>query len=276
MQIMLDNNKNIDIRSQNSGVRQGKSGLVTQFTFSYLFVILLITPFVFALFGRDVDHQFVGENRLLAVAPDFKTNPVAELPKLWDKYFSDKMPFRQVFMPLYLFVYENVLETPVSEYVTGKGSDIFMNHAEPLVDRALGVRPYPDDVREQIRLTAAGKYAYFRSKGIPYYLFLAPDKTTMYPELLPFYAGWIPHHPWYEEQVSTLSKANINFYPLKDFLWQFKNKERLYDVLFDTGHWNGNALVHVYDYMANILSKDNPIFTPVAYNEYYGLGRDHI
>jgi len=277
MQIMLNNNDNRNMNSLNSGTRHESCGSrLTYFVFSYIFVMLLATPFVFAVSGHDVSLQSVIENRTLAGAPDLKTTPVKDLPKLWDQFFRDKMPFRQVFMPWYLYVYEKVLQSPVSEYVTGKGSDIFMNHAEPLVDRALGVRPYPDDAREQIRLTAAGKYAYFRSKGIPFYLFLAPDKTTMYPELLPFYAEWIPHRTWYEEQVSTLNKANINFYPLKDFLWQFKNNERLYDAMFDTGHWNGNALVHVYDHMAKILSRDNPIFTPVAYNEYYGLEKVHV
>ena len=165
-------------------------------------------------------------------------------------------------MPGYIFLYEKVLKTYVSEYVTGHGNELFMNHAAPVINAALGIRPYNAQAKEQVRLTAAGKHAYFLSKGIPYYLFLVPDKTTLYPEFLPFYANWIPHRTWYQEQVATLKKANIRFYPLNDFFTQFKDKERLYDVIYDNCHWNGNALVHVYDYMARNPGKGQSYIPP--------------
>ena len=108
-------------------------------------------------------------------------------------------------MPGYIFTYEKVLKTYVSEYVTGEGDELFMNHAAPVVNAALGISEYPNQQKENIRLTAAGKHAYFLSKDIPYYLFLVPDKSTIYPELLPFYAKWIPHKNWYHAKVETLN-----------------------------------------------------------------------
>jgi len=253
------------------GDTHNSSGRPVHFVFSYIFLLLLSTPLIFSLFGRDVSLHLIGENRNLASYPDFRTTSVKDLPGQWDSYFKDRMPFRQIFMPGYIFAYEKVLKTYVSEYVTGRGNELFMNHAAPVIDTNLGIWPYNSYDKEHLRLTAAGKHAYFLSKGIPYYLFLAPDKSTLYPELLPFYAKWIPHRTWYQEQKGTLEKANINFYPLKDFLWQFKNHERLYDIMYDNCHWNGTALVHAYKYFADILAKDNPIFSPVAYGKYYTL-----
>lgn len=283
---------------------------LTHFVFSYFFLILLVTPLVFLLSGHTAhfnlilqnrflsnvpdsrifawkdmpilwDHYFkdrqdiplamILENRALADAPYFQSTPWKDLPQLWDRYLRDRIPFRELFMPGYVFTYEKLLRTNVSEYVTGAGDELFMNHAAPVVNAALGIIPYPEQAKEHIRLTAAGKHAYFQSKGIPYYLFLAPDKSTLYHELLPFYAGWISHTNWYTEQVSTLQKANIRFHPLNDYLGQFKDHERLYDVMFDNCHWNGNALKHAYDYMAGTLAKDNAAFRPVAYGEYYSL-----
>lgn len=179
-------------------------------------------------------------------------------------------------MPAYIFTYEKILQTYVTEYVTGKNGEIFLNHAAPVLDASLEIIPYPEQWKEQVRLSAAGKAAYFYGKGIPFYLFLIPDKSTMYPELLPFYAKWIPHHIWYHEEIATLNKAKVTLYPLNDYLTQFKEKERLYDTFYDTGHWNGNALIHAYNYMAEILAKDNPIFKPVALNEYYGTVKQQV
>ena len=252
------------------GRRPVNHSCLAHFVFSYFFLILLSVPFIFSLFGKDVSLHIIRENRNLSNVPDFKTTQIMDLPKRWEHYFNDRTPFRQVFMPGYIFIYEKVLKTYVSEYVTGKGNELFRKHAAPVIDAALGIRPYPSRVKENLRLTAAGKYAYFKSKGIPYYLFLVPDKSTIYPEFLPFYAKWIPHHTWYQDQVTTLNKAHVKFYPLKDFLCSLKNKARLYDVIYDNSHWNGNALVYVYDYMAKKLAKDNPIFKPVAADEYYG------
>ena len=246
---------------------------LTHFVYSYIFLILLSAPLIFCLFREDfsIDVIIIGENRYLANAPDFRKTKLNDLPKLWDQYFKDRTPFRQIFMPGYVYVYEKLLRTFVVECVTGYGNEIFVNHVAPLINASLEVTPYNDLTKESVRLTAAGKYAYFLSKGIQYYLFLIPDKTTLYPEFLPFYANWIPHHTWYQEQVKTLDKARIKFFPLNDFLRQIKDQGRLYDVVYDNGHWTGMALAHAYDHMAGILAKDNPIFRPVAFNEYYGV-----
>lgn len=248
------------------------SNSLTHFVFSYIFLFLLSTPLIFSLAGQDVFLDVVGENRNLAKAPDFRTTPLGNLPKEWDKYFKDRTPFRQVFMPGYLFVYENLLKTFMGGFATGRGRELFCNfHDAPVLEAALGLRPLESDLLEHLRLTAAGEQAYFRSRDIPFYLFLAPDKGTLYPELLPFYADWIPHRTWHDEQTAALEKAHINFYPLNGFLRSKKDQGRLYDVVFDNGHWNGLALALSYQYIAGLLSRDNPIFRPVPYGEYYDV-----
>lgn len=242
------------------------------FVFSYLFLILLSAPLLFSICGKDVYLQLVGENRSLAQAPDFRTVPLKDLPRQWDQYFKDRTPFRQVFMPGNQFVYEKVLRTFAGGFATGRGNELFVNFRNaPVFEAALGLFPYTLQAKENIRLTAAGKYAFFLSKGIPYYLFLVPDKSTLYPEFMPFYASWIPHRTWYQEQVETIEKAHIKFFPLNDFFRPLKDQGRLYDVVYDNGHWTGKALAYAYDHMAGILEKDNPMFSPVAYNEYYGI-----
>lgn len=174
-------------------------------------------------------------------------------------------------MPWYLFTYEKFLKTYVSEYVTGLENELFMNHAVSQIDNTLGINPYSENYKENLRLTAAGKHAYFLSKDIPFYLFQAPDKATLYAEKLPFYAEWITHNTWHKDEVSSLRKANIRFYQLNDLLQQFKGDEKLFDFFYDNYHWNGSAIVHAYQYIAKILAKDNPIFRPVPYPEYYDL-----
>ena len=239
--------------------------------FSLFIFFILVLPLSVKIAGKAIHIDLIQENRKLAVAPHFKEHNLKELTKMWDQYFNDRMPFRQIFLPAYIYTVESLLESYVFEYVTGKGNELFMNHAAPVVDAALQIRPYSLWSQEYLRLSAAGKYAFFYSKDIPYYQFIAPDKSTLYPDLLPFYSKWIKHEGWYKYQLDALKKANISFYDFKNVLDKTKYQQRFYDEKFDNCHWNGNALKIAYQYMAEVLSKDNPIFKAVEYQKYYSI-----
>lgn len=129
----LDDNNSCISKQSGGGIKPVRHRYLTHFVFSYIFLILLSAPLLFILFGKDVSLHLIGENRNLTNTPDFKTTPLRDLPKKWDQYFKDRTPFRQVFMPGYIFLYEKVLKTYVSEYVTGHGNELFMNHAAPVI-----------------------------------------------------------------------------------------------------------------------------------------------
>ena len=165
---VFNNAKNYITKQTRGGVyRSFHTCSFTNFIFSYLFLILLSAPLIFSLFHHDfsIESIKIGENRNLASAPDFRTAKLSDLPRLWDQYFKDNTPFRQIFMPGYIFTYENLLKTFVSEFVTGKNGDLFPNRAAPVVNAALGVVPYSEQAKEQIRLTAAGETRVFSEQG---------------------------------------------------------------------------------------------------------------
>ena len=191
--------------------------------------------------------------------------------RTWDIYFNDRLGLREVCLPAYIAVWEGLLEAQVAEFVTGKNGELFMNHAAKIVDHALGLNPLTTKDRAGIRVGYAGKHAFFFAQDIPYYLFLAPDKTTLYLQLLPWYASLIEHEGWYQQKERELEKAHISFYSLKEYLAPFVKDRRLFDHTWDTDHWNGNALALAYSYMAGILARDNPIFEPVPAPDYYAV-----
>lgn len=252
-----------------AGGANPKRRLTASLLFAILFATAIAVPLTFKIIHFDPSQTVINEKRNLTQAPHFKEHTLSELPKLWDQYFKDRIALRQFFMASYIDVWEHYLESYVSEYVTGRGRELFMNHAAPVMDAALDIRPYSYDQKASVRLTAAGKHAYYFSKRIPYYLFLAPDKSTLYPELMPFYADWAPRTGWYADQVETLKKARINFFGMLEYFQAHKAEGRLYDEIYDNCHWNGNALMLAYPFIAEVLAKDNPIFRPVSTPEFY-------
>lgn len=237
---------------------------------SIVLFFILSFPLIYKLSFNSGSSVSVVENRKLSELPSFKKIGTKQYSIMLGQYIKDQMSFRQFFMSAYIYVNEVMLESYVSEYVTGKGKELFMNHAAPVVDAALGILPYGKEAQELLRLSEAGKYAFYYSKHIPYYLFIAPDKSTLYPELLPFYSKWIKHEGWYSFEIEALKKANIPFYEYKDVFDNNRMYFRMYDEKFDNCHWNGNALMIAYTFMAEILSKDNSIFKAVKSPDYYG------
>lgn len=239
--------------------------------FSAVFLLLICLPCLFKLAGIKLTQQTVKENRVLQDRPRGIPASWSQYFRTWDTYFNDRLGLREVCLPAYIAVWERLLEAQVAEFVTGKNGELYMNHAVSIVGNALGLHPISTGERADIRVGVAGRHAFFFAQDIPYYLFLAPDKTTLYPHLLPWYAELIKHEGWYQQKERELKKAHINFYSLKEYLAPFVKDRRLFDHTWDTDHWNGNALALAYPYMAGILARDNPIFEPVTAPDYYDV-----
>ena len=256
-----------------------------KYVFALLFAIIISIPVIFKLLGIDYSISDINENRHLADLPKYKETSLKDLPRVWDRYLNDRISLRQVFMPAYIWLWEKTLKSPVSEYVTGKNGELFMNHAAPVVSASLGLLPWNNQQKAELRVSTAGKFALFYSKGIEYYIVLIPDKTTLYPDLLPWYTDLIPHEGWYQTQFSQISKANVPFIALKEYFEKNSDKTRFYDKIFDNCHWNGNALNIAYQIISSKIFKNHPDLTPVTMPEYYELydqepdffpyGRDH-
>lgn len=236
--------------------------------FCTIFFVLISLPILLKTTNFTFDYGLINERRNLSEFPSFTESDLKAFTGKLDLYFKDRIPFRNSFLTSYIFLCESLLESYENEYVTGKSHNLFMNHAAQTVNSSLGIIKYDNYAQEMLRLSAAGKYAYFYSKNIPYYQIIVPDKATLYPELLPFYANWIKHNGWYKEQIRALKQAKIPYIDLK-LLFDKNRTIKFYDVIYDTEHWNGNALMLAYPYIASIISRDNSMFRPVKKDKYY-------
>lgn len=264
--------------SSGNNVSFSKKGIqkTSKIFFSAVFLLLICLPCLFKLAGIKLTQQTVRENRVLQERPRGMPASWSQYFRTWDSYFNDRLGMREICLPAYMVVWERLLEAQVAEFVTGKNGELFMNHTVSTVGNALGLYPISSEKKADIRVGVAGRHAFFFAQDIPYYLFFAPDKTTLYPELLPWYAELIEHEGWYQQIERELEKAHINFYSLKEYLAPFAKDGRLFDHTWDTQHWNGNALALAYPCMAGILGKDNPIFKPVPAPDYYDVAREDM
>lgn len=232
---------------------------------------MIFLPISLRILKIEFNWGLINENRSLATKPKYKEYNLKDLTKLYDDYFKDRMPFRQFFLTSYIYLSENLLSSYELEDITGKNGELFYNtKVAPVLEENIGLRPYRQDAVELLRLSAAGKYAFFYSKHIPYYLFLVPDKGTLYPEFLPFYSKWISYYSWYKGLLESLEHANIPYYDLKVLLEANKSNYKMYDKIYDIAHWNGNALMTVYPEIDKVLHQNNNnIYDHILKNKHY-------
>ena len=214
------------------------------------FLVVLAAPLGWSLVGSKDNRPVSFENRKLAAFPDLKKSAWRTLPSRFDSYFSDNLGLRQRFLDAYLKLFSSRLRSPVGRNFTGKHGELF---EKEVIVNALDLDPKSPEYLAMLRTTAAGTAAWFHLRDIPYYLFLMPDKSTLYPEWLPFYAGFVKHRGWYEDLEAALQSANIHFFSMREFFQEHKNDVRLYDRIFDNCHWNGNAISLFYRNMQQFI-----------------------
>lgn len=226
---------------------------ILTFLFVAAFLLVLAAPLGWRVVRGEASQSDAQENRKLAAFPDMRKGEWRKLPAQFDSYFSDNLGLRGRFLNAYLRIFNSGLQSPGGRYLTGNQGELF---EKEVVVNALGLNPNTPEYLAMLRTAAAGTAAWFSLHDIPYYLFLVPDKSTLYPEWLPFYAHLVPRRGWYAELEKALRSANILFYPLKNFFEENKNEFRLYDKIFDNCHWNGQAIKLFYQNIQKFIPEN--------------------
>ncbi|AOY57510.1 hypothetical protein dsmv_2654 [Desulfococcus multivorans DSM 2059] len=241
---------------------------ISNLFFCFCFCGIMLIPLTVKLIGL-APTPVVGENRPLASSPAWFNQKIRKWPSILDSWFNDHLAFRSHLLGLYIRYWEKGLDAPVKVNVTGRKNEMFMQHISPTVTPYLGVHPLSKEHLVNLKLGYAGTQAWFQSHGIPYLLVSIPDKTTLYPEWLPFWAAWKKGQSRYQQIVDVLSKSDIEYLDMLPVLAKQKSSMRLYNIWFDVCHWNGNALSIAYQTIGRRISKWSPAFTPRP--EFYSI-----
>ena len=221
----------------------------------YIYVIcfftLLAMPFLLLSIGFNPPKVNIVEKRKLAAKPNFHETSISKLPKQYENYLTDNLPFRTQIIAKYISIWETLLSSFVRKNIKGIDNHYFPNmKSAPTVSRYLGLQKLPLKNLYLFRTVVAGRQAFWQSHNATYLFMLLPDKTTLYPEFLP---EWIQDkYSWYDQLNRSLVNTNINYLGVNDVLVTQKNpKTPFFNLVFDVVHWNGNALDVMYKVISN-------------------------
>ena len=158
------------------------------------------------------------------------------MPKSIEKFAKENMPFRTQILSIFLKNMEFYLGVPTHWLLKGKNGEYFAYKS--IVLEYLGFNSFSKNELMRIRSILAGRSVYFKNKKIEYLFVLAPDKTTVYENLLPY---WVLNRKGNSKRISwidILKGTPIPFLDMGKYLKedkQFQSFNKIYDVY----HWNG-------------------------------------
>lgn len=151
--------------------------------------IILVGAFCAFLFGSLLGSVFhwdlyatQGENRRLAVFPDFTALPVEKWPQAFETYFNDHFGFRNTLIRRYVRMMRKIGRD--DKVIYGSDGWLYFND-DAIIKDFLGYR-MPDAGELQRRFERmVSRRTRLKRENIEYLVVIAPNKATIYPEYLP-------------------------------------------------------------------------------------------
>lgn len=200
------------------------------------FLLLITVPTILGvILGQKINNENY-ENRVLASMPKMDKKNYGEFPKEFENYYNDNLPFRNGLINLNNKIsYYIFKDSPSDQVLLGKNEWLFYMGGS--VQTSTGQTEIWDEELIRIAENLNNAQKYFEHEGIEFVVFIAPNKATIYKELLPDNYPIVLEKTRGEILVDYI-RENTNvkvIFPI-DELKEIKGEHETY-LQFDT-HWN--------------------------------------
>jgi hypothetical protein len=240
-----------------------------------LFLVALCVPAVRSL--SDPAAQANAENRRLAPEPEWrwKRAYLLAFPAKFEAFFNDRFGYRDTLIHWMNLARVCWLRTSTSNtIIIGKKGWLYYTDT-PIGRDYENVRPFTDEELQTWQHALEDRRAWLAARGIHYYFVIAPDKQTIYPEMLPD-ALRQRQGPSRLDQLQAYLQAHSDFriVDLREPLLQARDRERLYCIT--DSHWNERGGYLGYRSLMTTIAASFPGLQPLprsAFTEVTQRGR---
>ena len=233
---------------------------------SILFIGFLITPVTVKVFGWNNSINI--ENRIVYKFPKFNIYKLEDFINEYDTYYKENFGLRYLLFAWYSNFKIAVLnESPLPDRaLVGKKGWLFLGDLFGFgLKEQAGIIQFNTKELKSFADSIVAKQKYFDSLNIKYYLCVAPNKQTIYPEILPY--SIVPN----KSKLDLLS-VEMKKYPQLNFidvLSPLNNKKDSVDLYYKSdSHWNRLGAFIAYNKIMSELAIDFPEIKPVTYEHY--------
>ncbi|HWK44676.1 MAG TPA: hypothetical protein VNT30_08135 [Stellaceae bacterium] len=232
------------------------------------FFVLLAIPGGLQLIGAGtIGTQ---ENRVLAAPPQMPVDraTLIALPHKIDAFLDDRFGLRTTLIRWNSMVRLKLGVSSASAVAIGRKHFLFYAyHPERLLEQHTGEDVYKPAELERWVATAEENRKWLAERGIAYYIVVAPDKSTIYPEYLPDYPPLPNSTTRLDQLVARLQKSpDLELIDPRQELRAAKAEHRIYP--YADSHWGPRGAFIAYKMLMDRIRLRFPSAQPVALDNY--------
>lgn len=220
------------------------------------------------------------ENRRQSTLPPLNFPHVRSFAKQFDQYYKENFGWRNALFYAYSRWKLNILgESPLPEkVVVGNNGWFYLgNSYNRVVDQHRGLLPLSADSARIIAQHLTDTQQRLAKQGIRFYVLIAPDSHTIYPEHLPEQLTVSTQPSRLDVLKEIMGQTNVPFIDIRDTLLAAKKKHIVY-YQTDT-HWNDYGTLIGSAALINRIRRDIPVLPEPRLTDYRidkqrGLGGD--
>lgn len=170
-----------------------------------------------------------------------------EMITLYQKFCG--LAFQKLVHPLYVYGKEGHIMSPL-DLVTYQHLDVSEEYIENFTD-------YLESLEE-----------FCQNQGAEFLFYLCPNKETIYPEYFP--DGYnVKNQPSRSDRIlERLNEKGVAYLSPKELFLSLKGKELLYNVKYDTVHWNETGEFYGHQQIIHYFNKDFPRMGELEWKEF--------
>lgn len=232
------------------------------------FIVIIASPMLIHNFGMD-SKNINTEQRNLASKPDLNlmNDSYQTYISDYETYVNDNFGFRNEFIKINNFIKVKLLKTSPSEKVIiGRDGWLFYN-SEGEIDDYRGTNHFSVQELEVIRENLEKRSQWLGNLGIEFYVTVAPNKSTIYPEFLPSSIKKYNDKSRLDQLINYLAdNSEVQIIDLRPSLIENKSENLIYKK--NDTHWNGMGAFIGYKEIARRLQEDSIISAPLVTENY--------
>jgi alginate O-acetyltransferase complex protein AlgJ len=232
-----------------------------------IFLVAISFPLVGSTFHLDTAIT-LAENRRLASRPELKLDPtaLAEFPARFEAYFNDQFGFRRLLIQWQNLIKVAVLGvSPSPKVILGKNGWLYYGDIE--LDYYRAIKPLTPKQLDDWRGLFESRRDWLLSRGIPYLVVIAPNKSTLYPEYMPASYNRLPRESRLDQLMAYLrSRSSLKVVDLRPSLYAAKSREQVY--YRTDSHWNNRGAYAGYTTIVRALTEWFPDFRAIPRSEF--------
>lgn len=214
------------------------------------------------------------EQRTLAHQPVLNITALNDYIKKFDLFYNDHFGFRLRLVALNNWLHVKLFGiSGIKNVIIGKNSWLFYTLVEPTHPNALagwqGYNPFSVKELSDIRTNLEAENMWFVKQNISFLILPAPDKSSIYPEYL----------PWPHDTVVGSSRAaqifehmklhsKVQLVDVRQALLTAKNSIPLYAYFKTDSHWNNLGALIAYQEVMKRLLAVYPQFIPYRLEDF--------